>query len=201
MPRTSLYSEFEDGVKAMIGIETLIEAEKTLLNQYFNRWIRFCHEFYPFPEIVKTELRTVDANNVIGWEQSGKDAIGMFYNIYKTDPFASAYPEELSFTLTDDGARIISSSDLTGGVYPRYQKRVSTYTTDRTQTFPYIFLPSLQHFSYGDWLKSDGQNQKGIAEHTIAEEILKQEIEKFERQQFNEQPTRFNTYISTSFRY
>ena len=57
------------------------------------------------------------------------------------------------------------------------------------------------HYAYGEWLKSDGQNQKGQLELQVAEEILKQEIEKFARQQFQEQPTRFITHSTTSYRY
>ena len=201
MARTVLYSRFEDGVKAKIGIADLIDAEKTLLGAYFNQWMQYCREYYPWPELTKSELRTPDANNIIGWEQPAKDEIGMFYNIYKTDPFATAYPAELSFTLTDEGARITSTTDLTGGVYPRYQKKVATYTTDRAQAFPSIFLLPLMHYAYGEWLKSDGQNQKGQLELQVAEEILKQEIEKFARQQFQEQPTRFITHSTTSYRY
>ena len=51
------------------------------------------------------------------------------------------------------------------------------------QELPYDFLEFVIHSAYADWLRSDGQNDKGAQADAQASEILATTVDKLERQQ------------------
>jgi|DEB0MinimDraft_6_1074348.scaffolds.fasta_scaffold09658_5 hypothetical protein len=200
MARTSTYSEFEDGVKALIGIDDLQTVEQTQLNAYFNKWIRLAWERWEWPEVITIEERTPDSNGLIDYEQGGETAISGFFNIYDVNPRSTQVPQEYTFELDGNGANLIDWDSDSGTVFVRFRTKVSTYTTVGTQTIPYIFLPYLINVCYADWLKAEGQHGKAQMAMDEAEQMILFEIEKFERQQNQQQPVYVTTHGSTQYR-
>jgi len=200
MARTSTYQEFQDGVAALIGIDDLQDVEKNQLNAYFNKWIRIAWERWEWPEVMVIEERTPDSNGLIDYEQAGETVVSGFFDIYNKDPFGSTAPKKYAFYLDGNGARLTNWDSDDGTVFVRLRKRASTYTTDGTQTIPYIFLPYLINVCYADWLKAEGQTGKASVAMDEAEQMILFEIEKYERQQDQQKGGSIITHTSGQFR-
>ncbi len=200
MARTSTYQEFEDGVKALIGIDDLQTVEQSQLNSYFNKWIRLAWERWEWPEVITIEERTPDTNGLIDYEQAGETAISGFFNIYDVNPRGAQVPRDLRFDLDGNGANLINWDTDSGSVFVRFRTKVSRYTTEGTQTIPYIFLPYLINVCYADWLKAEGQTGKAQIATDEAEQMIMFEIEKYERQQNQQTPVRMVTHGAQQYR-
>ena len=200
--RTAKYNDLLSNVQHLIGADTLLATEKSAINSFFKAWIRKGWNRANWPDICRTEQRT-PASNVIAYEQTDKEAIGEFLNIYSADPYANKFPYEVTFLVNHEGAVLLNTTNL-ATVFVLYRQRIPDYSSydgsDSTHTFPYRFFNYCVYGCYSDWLASEGQHEKNRLVRTQAEEAMLDELDILERQQRQQTATIFTTHTSSQWR-
>lgn len=108
------YSKIKDTLKALTGIDDLNEQEEALLKYAVNRRIRMAYEESRFwPGFVHEELRYAGYNNVIPYEEDGKNTIDTFIDIQSADPrtFGST-ARRYDWVTRNDGAKVLNRADV-----------------------------------------------------------------------------------------
>ncbi len=121
-------------------------------------------------------------------------------------------PSTTSFTATLDVAQSVSDASVTGDiqspkVYATYKKALDiTYgdgVADGTDTItiPLEWFEYVCRGTYADWLRSEGQTEKAVAEDNEANKILSEQIERADNSQSHPAlATRFETHLSSQAR-
>ena len=136
---------------------------------------------------------TANLNFTVDYE--GSDPfVGDFFAIYKSDPWKSAYPEELPFRLNADGALIQNKSDSTP-VFVHFRKRFKDYTTTSTD-LPYLFKEYAAHGAYADMMLGVNQHDKSNNALGIAEQMMLNELDRLERQQDQQPHSKIITHVN-----
>tara|TARA_Y100000310_G_C20597668_1_gene771340 strand:- start:224 stop:1036 length:813 start_codon:yes stop_codon:yes gene_type:complete len=120
--------------------------------------------------------------------------IGDFFQIYKNDPWKTAYPQELSFRLNEDGALMQNKTDSTP-VFVHYRKRFKDYVSTSTD-LPYVFEQYMAQGAFADMMLVDGQHDKSNNALAIAEQMILSEVDKLERQQSQQTHTMTLTHVN-----
>lgn len=120
--------------------------------------------------------------------------VGDFFAIYKSDPWKTAYPEELPFRLNQHGAIVQNKSDSTP-VFVHYRKRFKDYVSTSTD-LPYLFEQYAVQGAFADMMLGDGQHDKSNNALGIAEQIMLAELDKLERQQDQQTHSKILTHVN-----
>ena len=123
---------------------------------------------------------------------SGYDQIGEVFAVWGTDPYASAYPNELPCAIDDNGALLVGKDDA-DPVWVHYRKRMPVYTTT-SDDIPEIFQEYVVHGTWADMLFADGMHDKGNSVLAQAEQLILNELDGLERQQSQESHVRMLTH-------
>ena len=152
-------------------------------------------QFIPY-----TELRT-DSIDV------GRNNIGNFNKIHKTQPFLNNSALEYEFFVDEDGAHILNlRSTDTRTAFVTYKKEFTPFTVtsdfyNSTVEVPSEFFNFIAHAVYADFLRVQNRQQEAIAEEQIAQTYLAQELEKIDiRNNNNTVNKRFSTYVNRQSR-
>ena len=124
--------------------------------------------------------------------------IGDFFQVYKNDPWKTAYPQELSFRLNGDGALMQNKTDSTP-VFVHYRRRFKDYVSTSTD-LPYIFEEYMKQGAFADMMLADGQHDKSNNALNIAEQMILSEVDKLERQQSQQTHTKTLTHVNQQHR-
>ena len=125
--RTAKYSDYLARMKAFAGVESLLTAEETAFNQYFNVNMRNAWEQFECPELCPIEERTPLSGGVLPLSDTGLDDIGEVFALWTANPLVDgANATEVQWVLTPDGVQL-TGSDLTSPVWIHYRLRCPVY--------------------------------------------------------------------------
>jgi hypothetical protein len=181
------------------SIDNLPTTTKTIMVDNLSSHLRDAWEFYDWPDLTRTEERTVqtgvDEDIYIDLAQASETEIGDVFVSTRTIPTHAA-PREISFSLDLDKIRL--PSDCPDTIYVRFRlppRSISTVlATALAQTVPQILADYLKFSLTGDLLTEDGQLDKAQVMYGRAELSLVKETEKFTFQQ--KQTRRWTAQVS-----
>jgi hypothetical protein len=227
------YSDLTNRVKALTGIDSFTTTDEAHIKEFANARARTAHERYPWPIFtVIGESVTLTGNTVRTYNigsGSTQDEIdfdaNVVFRIHKENPFTDDYPDEYPFAigLTSSGdpcVNIINSTSLSGSsVFFTYRKdlskainETSSITTGKygsasgdNPNIPHVYFSYIVAGTYADFLRSDGQTSKALAEDQVSESKLISEIDRISNQgrQFRHDilqyrpPSQFNRHRQT----
>jgi hypothetical protein len=171
------------------SIDSLPTTTKTIMVDNLGSHLRDAWEFYDWPDLCRTEERTVqtgvDEDIYIDLAQASETEIGDVFSVYQDNPHTHAAPREISFSLDLDKIRL--PSDCPDTIYVRFRlpaTEISTVlATALAQTVPQILADYCKFSLTGDLLTEDGQLDKAQVMYGRAELSLVKETEKFTFQQ------------------
>jgi len=207
---TENYSVLQDRYKSLTGMEVLQAFDENALRENIKKRFRTAFNAYPWPEfrvvgeqltLVNNTIRTLTPLGVAGGVALANDA-DQVLAVQKQDPNTNLNPSDYIFAKSEDAnnapsVKIITNSNLVGiVVYVTYKKHFESVIKSMinpagttgyfgtqagdTTDLPSFILEYLCHGAYCDYLKSDGQNQKGIIEEQVSENLLTRAIENVE---------------------
>jgi len=195
------YTELYNTIKALAGVGSFTTEEQAdILNFVNRRAYTAYHASSVWPRfIVVGEQRTIVSSpaQTIEWTESGKNNIGEFIRIHRTQPFLNLSACEFEYYVDSSGAHIIniSTADSTSA-YVTYKKELADYTTSSTD-IPLEWFEYLAHAAYADFLRMDGQLEKAMMEEIRAQEYLDWSLEKAQSRANNSTiGKRFTTYVT-----
>ena len=143
----------------------------------------------------------VQQESFIPYTESGRNDIGEFIRIHRTQAFKNNSALEYDFYVDANGANIlniVNSTDST--IFVTYKKELPSFSTTSTD-FPLEFFYFVAHAAYADFLRMDGQHGKALAEEQIAKNYLDIELEKIDvRNNNNSINRKFSTYVNRQSR-
>lgn len=181
------------------SIASLSTTTQTIMVDNLGMHLRDAWEFYDWPDLTRTELRTVqtgaDDDIYIDLEQVGETAMGEVFTVYQDRPTTHAAPREIAFSLDVDKIRL--PSDCPATVYVRFRLQPTTISTvlatALAQTVPQILADYCKFSLTGDLLTEDGQLDKAQVMFARAEASLIKEMDKITFQQ--KQPRRWSAHV------
>lgn len=195
------YTELENLIKALAGIFSFTDEEKTQVESFVNRRAFEAYNTSPvWPRyLVSSEERAITTANLIPYEQTdpAKDPIGEFIRIHRKQAFLNNSTLEFDFYVDANGANILNISSATPEkAFVTYKKRLDKFNTNSTN-IPEEFFYFIAHAVYADFLRMDGQHGKALAEEKIAKNYLDIELEKIDmRSNNNSINQKFSTYVN-----
>ena len=130
--------------------------------------------------------------------------ISEIFRVTTNDPYGTASTSELAFRNIQDasgsseyGEAILPDQASNAPVWVHYRAGFPEYASD-SSVFPYVFSEYAIVGAYGDWLSTDGQQDKAQVIYQQAEAILQSELDKLERQEGQTQPIQFITHLTTA---
>jgi hypothetical protein len=182
------------------SIDSLPTTTKTIMVDNLGSHLRDAWEFYDWPDLCRTEERTVqtgvDEDIYIDLAQASETEIGDVFSVYQDNPHTHAAPREISFSLDLDKIRL--PSDCPDTIYVKFRLPptvISTVlATALAQTVPQILADYLKFSLTGDLLTEDGQLDKAQVMYQRAELSIVKETEKFTFQQ--QQTRRWTAQVS-----
>jgi hypothetical protein len=182
------------------SIDSLPTTTKTIMVDNLGSHLRDAWEFYDWPDLCRTEERTVqtgvDEDIYIDLAQASETEIGDVFAVFQDNPNTHAAPREIHFSLDLDKIRL--PSDCPDTVYVRFRlpaTEISTVlATALAQTVPQILADYCKFSLTGDLLTEDGQLDKAQVMYGRAELSLVKETEKFTYQQ--KQTRRWSAQVS-----
>lgn len=200
--QTKTYETLFNLVKSLAGVNSFTTEEDSYIMNFTNRRFQQAYdgsEFWP-RYLVVGEARTVGADSVVPYVQSGKVNVGEFLRIHRNQPFNRNSEIEYDYFVTASGAHImnIQPSNSTD-VYVTYKLEVPTIVF--TSLIPLEFFYFMAHAVYADFLRMDGQNEKAIVEEQIAKGYLDEELGKLDNINNNNSVGRkISTYVNRQSR-
>jgi len=142
-------------------------------------------------------VTTTDTHNMgIGQSTTIAGAAESDYNgtfVVTSVPSSTTFTYEVSGSPSTPATGTITSTKAT--VYLDCRIRETIYTS-LTDTVPFKLAEFIAFRASSDWLKSEGQEEKGTLRWNQAEGVLLEEIDRLERQQSQQPPTRVNNRVS-----
>ncbi len=184
------------------SIDNLPQTTKTIMLDNLGMHLRDAWEFYDWPDLTRTEERTVqigpDDDAFIDLAQAGEQEIGDVFEVFKDSPNTHAAPRTCPFVLDLDKIRFPTSPPA--AVYVRYrlpaQVLSTVLATALADTVPQLLADYIKFSLTGDLLTEDGQIDKAQVMYGRAELSLVKETEKFTYQQ--KQTRRWTASVSSN---
>jgi hypothetical protein len=167
------------------SVDNIPSGTRTMLVAAANERIKECWEWADWPDLMRTESRTVQGDETTGlyvdYEQSGQTAMGEVFAIYQDNPDTHLSPRPLWFRI--ENSKIWLSTDAPTTVYMRYRLQPTEYTTDLTATVPAVISSAVGLLLASDLQEEDGQLDKAMALESRAYDDLVREQDKYVFQQ------------------
>ena len=181
------------------SIDNLSTTTKTIMLSNLDIHLRAAWEFFDWPDLCATELRTVqegdDGDLYLDLAQENETEMAAVFDIYQDNPKTHAAPRTINFWLDADKVRLPSGTPAT--VYVRYRtvptEISATLATALTQTVPQFMSDYLKFMLTADLLTEDGQEDKSQVMQQRAENYLIGEMDKVTLQQ--RQPRRWSAKV------
>jgi hypothetical protein len=177
MPSNSTFLEVKNAFQAIAGLESLTSADEFFLQSSTNRAVtRAYDESDAWPRyLVVGESRTVSSSpaQTIPYVEGGKEEIGQFLRIHRTQPMLQNSALEFDFYVDSNGAHILNPSTGESNVaYVTYKKALSTnYTPDSTD-IPSEFVDYIIYTALSDFYTGDGQIEQSVFASQKADLIM-----------------------------
>ena len=169
-------------------LDNIPSGAKTMLVAAANEAIAQCWEWADWPELMRTELRTVQGDDTTGFyidsAQAGQTPMGEVFAVLRDNPNTHVAPREIGYTLLGSAIRFPQSTDLPTTVYVRYRLRPDTYTASNlSATVPAVLAKAVGYMLAASLLEEDGQLDKSTLMEQKAESELISERDKYYFQQ------------------
>lgn len=209
--QTRTYGDLFKLIQSLAGVGTFAASEKDDIANFINR--RFSEAFntsHMWPRYLVTgEERTIATSpaQTIPYTQAGKNNIGEFIRIHRTQPFLRNSAMEFEFYVDADGAHILNltTADATSS-FVTYKKEFSPFAVssdyeNSSVAVPAEFFHFIAHTAYADFLRMDGQTDKALIEEQTGGNYLALELEKIDlRSNNNTTLKKFSTYVNRQAR-
>ena len=184
--RTVSYSDLLGRFTSAIGVDSLLTAETTAFQRSLNDRIRQIWtraKWPPLMTVVSKSVAAVDTSTVKAEKavqiDNASDLFDVF-SVHDKNPFTDNTAQEIQFTLVN-GYIVLPKDTSTSTIFVvGNQVPASDYGTGTT-SIPQFMERMLLAYAISDYYRSDGQNDKALAEEQRAEEYYQQELERFER--------------------
>jgi hypothetical protein len=169
-------------------LDNIPSGAKTMLVAAANEAIAQCWEWADWPELMRTESRTVQGDDTTGFyidsAQAGQTPMGEVFAVLRDNPNTHVAPREIGYTLLGSAIRFPQSTDLPTTVYVRYRLRPDTYTASNlTATVPAVLAKAVGYMLTASLQEEDGQMDKALLMEQKAESELISERDKYYFQQ------------------
>jgi hypothetical protein len=169
-------------------LDNIPAGAKTMLVAAANEAIAQCWEWADWPELMRTESRTVQGDETNGfyidYAQAGQTPMGEVFAVLRDNPNTHVAPREIGYTLLGSAIRFPQSTDLPTTVYVRYRLRPDTYTASNlSATVPAVLAKAVGYMLTASLLEEDGQLDKALLMEQKAEAELISERDKYYFQQ------------------
>jgi hypothetical protein len=169
-------------------LDNIPSGAKTMLVAAANEAIAQCWEWADWPELMRTESRTVQGDDTTGfyidYAQAGQTPMGEVFSVLRDNPNTHVAPREIGYTLLGDAIRFPQSTDLPTTVWVRYRLRPDTYTASNlTATVPAVLAKAVGYMLTASLQEEDGQLDKALLMEQKAESELISERDKYVFQQ------------------
>jgi hypothetical protein len=169
-------------------LDNIPSGAKTMLVAAANEAIAQCWEWADWPELMRTESRTVQGDDTTGfyidYAQAGQTPMGEVFAVLRDNPNTHVAPREIGYTLLGSAIRFPQSTDLPTTVYVRYRLRPDTYTASNlTATVPAVLAKAVGYMLTASLQEEDGQLDKALLMEQKAEAELISERDKYYFQQ------------------
>lgn len=207
----SLSKDLGTGVVTPTSSATLLGQRDTSI-EYDNPWDVIWDTNSSGEVIVVEKVQTVAFDEVEEIYSSSdtskqKDTIGEFVRIHRTKPFENLSSLEYDFYVSNEGANILNIANTSDThVFVTYKQKFTPFTTSSdfessTEEVPSEFFHYIAHAAYADFLRTDGQTEKAMAEEATAQQYLAQELERVDVIMNNTTVNkRFSTYVNRQSR-
>jgi len=223
--QTRTYGELIDLIQSLIGAGTMLGDEYLKIANFINR--RYSEAYNTSPSwaryIVSSEERTLSSGNVVPYTEGGKDNIGEFIRIHRTQAFQKNSALEYDFYVDSNGANILNiTNDNDTSAFVTYKKQLTLFTVavsdpvvaadfidggtvngaaNRALSVPLEFFNYIAHASYADFLRLEGKREEAQVEEAVAQNYLAIELEKIDvRNNNNSINHKFSTYVNRQSR-
>ena len=208
----SLTKNLDTGVVTKSGSISLLSQRDTSL-RYDNPW-----DVVWDTSNVSNEVNIVEKVQTVAFDETEeiydssdtskqKDTIGEFVRIHRTKPFENLSSLEYDFYVSNEGANILNIANTSDThVFVTYKQKFTPFTTSSdfessTEEVPSEFFHYIAHAAYADFLRTDGQTEKAMAEEATAQQYLAQELERVDVIMNNTTVNkRFSTYVNRQSR-
>lgn len=197
------YPNLKALIQGLAGVSSFTSEEDPKILSFVNRRAAEAYNLSPSwaRYLVISEERTLTSGNVVPYTEVGKNDIGEYIRIHRTQAFQKNSALEYDFYVDANGANILNitnDNDLTAFV--TYKKELPTFSETSTD-FPLEFFHFVAHAAYADFLRMDGQHGKALTEEQIAKNYLDIELEKIDiRNNNNSINHKFSTYVNRQSR-
>jgi hypothetical protein len=169
-------------------LDNIPSGAKTMLVAAANEAIAQCWEWADWPELMRTESRTVQGDDTTGYyidsAQAGQTPMGEVFAVLRDNPNTHVAPREIGYTLLGSAIRFPQSTDLPTTVYVRYRLRPDTYTASNlSATVPAVLAKAVGYLLTASLQEEDGQLDKSSLMEQKAEAELISERDKYYFQQ------------------
>jgi hypothetical protein len=169
-------------------LDNIPSGAKTMLVAAANEAIAQCWEWADWPELMRTESRTVQGDDTTGYyidsAQAGQTPMGEVFAVLRDNPNTHVAPREVGYTLLGSAIRFPQSTDLPTTVYVRYRLRPDTYTASNlSATVPAVLAKAVGYMLTAALQEEDGQMDKALLMEQKAESELISERDKYYFQQ------------------
>jgi hypothetical protein len=190
MPSDVTFTDVKNAFQAIAGLESLTSADEFFLQSSTNRAaVRAYNESDAWPRyLVIGEARTISSSpsQTIPYAEGGKDTIGEFLRIHRTEPFLRNSALEFEFYVDSTGAHILNltTADATSA-FVTYKKQFNpNYTPDSTD-IPSEFVDYIIYTALSDFYTGDGQTEKAVIASQQAELMLGRELLRLDKKANN----------------
>ncbi len=169
-------------------LDNIPSGAKTMLVAAANEAIAQCWEWADWPELMRTESRTVQGDDTTGYyidsAQAGQTPMGEVFAVLRDNPNTHVAPREVGYTLLGSAIRFPQSTDLPTTVWVRYRLRPETYTASNlSATVPAVLSKATAYMLTASLLEEDGQMDKALLMEQKAEAELISQRDKYYFQQ------------------
>jgi hypothetical protein len=203
-----IYGDLRILIQSLAGTGSFTTEEQTSIDSFVNRRYNEAYNMsQSWPRyLVVGEERSISSSpsQTIPYTQSGKNTIGEFIRIHRTQPFLRNSALEFDFYVDYNGAHILNLTTAdANSAFVTYKTVFSPFELspgDDTEV-PGEFFNYIAHGAYADFLRMDGQHDKAMAEEKIAGSYLALELEKLDVISNNSTVNkRFTTYVNRQSR-
>ena len=161
---------------------TLSDTDRLAFHDLLNSWLRRGWHFYPWPQLLKLEQTTVSPD---GFLQPPPPAAtwGSIISVHTRQPEPSTRSPGIHFTLTSSGP-YVGKNRASATLWAWHLPPCPTISPDSPSAeIPDHLATFAAHGAYTDFLRSEGQTQKALAETRDPWDWLYDEIDSLARLQ------------------
>ncbi len=205
--RTITYQYLLNKFTAARGVDTLLDSEKTAFSRSLNHRIRQIWFRSKWPDllvVVEKTLQVIDTETVKAQKAVRIDNATDLYDVfgvYNKNPYKDTTAVRIDHTLIDGYLVLPKSTTATsvfvvGSKVPHDDYGEGYFSGQGRSDIPAFMEHMLIAYVMADFYRSDGQNDKALAEEQKAEEYNQQALDRFERMESQNRVT-VNTYPPT----